>query len=99
MPRMAIPAWRDTQPLFRSYENWAQPLKPSDEVLVRLEAQGHATKDSASIDLELWIRRQKIIKTDAKLEGSTPLFVLGPEWRGGRLIVAVALAPRSKKNP
>ena len=88
----------DTEPLFRSYENWAQPLKPSDEVLVRFEAQGHATRKSAPVDLELWIRRQKIIKTDAKLEGSTPLYVLGPEWRGGRLIIAVALAPAAKKG-
>ena len=27
----------ETQPIFRSYENWAQPLKPSDEILVRFE--------------------------------------------------------------
>ena len=28
----------------------------------------------------------------ALLAGDRPLFVLGPEWRGGRLIVAVSLA-------
>lgn len=89
----------DTQPLFRSYENWAQPLKPSDEVLVRFEAQGHPTAKSALVDLELWLRRQKTIKTDAKLKGSAPLYVLGPEWRGGNLIIAVALAPSGKKGP
>ena len=27
----------DVQPLLRSYESWAEPLKPSDEVLVRFE--------------------------------------------------------------
>jgi hypothetical protein len=82
----------DTQPLLRSYESWAEPLKPSDEVLVRFEAQGEPTRNSAVLDLELWLARKKIIKTDARLEGGRPLFMLGPEWRGGRLIIAVALA-------
>ena len=34
----------DTQPLFRSYENWARPLKPSEEVLVKFEARNHPTR-------------------------------------------------------
>ena len=90
---------QDTQPLLRSYESWAQPLKPSDEVLVRFEAQGVPTRKLAALDLELWLGRKKIVKTDARLEGNRPLFVLGPGWRGGRLIIAVALAPDSKPAP
>jgi len=82
----------DTQPIFRSYENWAQPLKPSDEILVRFDARTQPAKDSVSLDLELWLARKKILKTDATLQPGRPLFVLGPEWRGGRLIIAVALA-------
>jgi len=87
---------QDTQPLLRSYESWAQPLKPSDEVAVRFEAQGRPTKKTAILDLELWLGRKKTVKTDARLEGNRPLFFLGPEWRGGRLIIAVALAPEAK---
>lgn len=87
---------QDTQPLLRSYESWAQPLKPSDEVLVRFEAQGVPTKKLVALDLELWLGRKKIVKTDARLEGNRPLLVLGPAWRGGRLIIAVALAPELK---
>lgn len=87
---------QDTQPLLRSYENWAQPLKPSDEVLVRFEARSKPTKKSTRLDLELWLGRKKILKTDARLEGGRPLFILGPEWRGGRLIIGVALAPKVK---
>ena len=83
----------DTQALLRSYESWAQPLKPSNEVLVRFEAKERATKKSVVLDLELWLGRKKVVKTDARLEGDRPLFVLGPEWRAGRLIIAVALAP------
>lgn len=82
----------DTQAIFRSYENWAQPLKPSDEILVRFENRNQPTDDEISLDLELWLARKKILKTDAVLSPGVPLFVLGPEWRGGRLIIATALA-------
>ena len=89
---------RDTQPLYRSYENWAQPLKPSDEVLVRFEARSKPTVESVRLDLELWLSRKKIMKTDATVERGRPLFVLGPRWRGGQLIIAVALAPDEKQG-
>jgi hypothetical protein len=89
----------DTQPLLRSYESWAQPLKPSNEVLVRFEAAGPPTKQSAILDLELWLGRKKTMKMDARLEGDRPLLVLGPEWRGGRLIIAVSLAQKRKTKP
>ncbi len=89
---------QDTQPLLRSYESWAQPLKPSDEVMVRFEAQGRPTKHTAILDLELWLARKKTVKTDARLEGDRPLFFLGPEWRGGRLIIAVSLAQKEKSE-
>ena len=90
---------QDVQPLLRSYENWAQPLKPSDEILVRFEARSRPTAQSTGLNLELWLSRKKVLKMDAQLEGKKPLFVLGPEWRGGRLIIAVALAPKEKTGP
>lgn len=90
---------QDVQPLLRSYESWAQPLKPSDEILVRFEARSQPTAQVTGLDLELWLSRKKVLKMDAHLEGKRPLFVLGPEWRGGRLIIAVALAPKEKAGP
>ncbi len=89
---------RDVSPLLRSYESWSQPLKPSEEVMLRVEAQGQPTKKSAQLDLELWISQKKILKMDAKLEDTKPLYVLGPEWRDGRLIIAISLAPHSKQR-
>jgi hypothetical protein len=87
---------QEVQPLLRSYESWAQPLKPSDEVLVRFEARSRPTQEATGLDLELWLSRKKVLKTYARLEGNRPLFVLGPEWRGGRLIIAIALASEEK---
>jgi hypothetical protein len=90
---------QDIQPLLRSYESWAQPLKPADDIMVRFEAQGKSTGNTAVLDLELWISRQKSLKTDAKLQRDKPLYVLGPPWRGGRLIVGISLAAPAKPKP
>ncbi|BCU79115.1 hypothetical protein [Luteolibacter sp. LG18] len=86
----------DTKPLYRSYENWAQPLGGSDEVMVRFEAQSKPTGGSARLGLELWLSRKKVLKTDAEVSAEKPLYVLGPAWRGGRLLISVALAPKPK---
>lgn len=88
---------KESKPLFRSYENWAQPLRPSDEVLLRFEAQSKLSREQMRLDLELWLSRKKILKTDAAMVPGKPLLVLGPEWRGGRLIIAVELAPGRPK--
>ncbi len=88
---------QDVQPLLRSYESWAQPLRPSDLVLVRFEARSRPTKQATGLNLDLWLDRKKVLKTDVRLEGGRPLNVVGPAWRGGWLIITVALAP--KGNP
>ncbi len=87
---------RDIEPLYRSYENWAQPLKPSDEVLVRFEARSRPENDRVRLGIELWLSRKQILRTDVRLVEGRPLFVLGPEWRGGRLIIAIELADELK---
>ena len=79
--------------VYRSYENWSQPLAPSDEVLVRFEAQGKPRDKKQRLDIDLWLSRKKILKTNAVVGTDCPLFILGPEWRGGRLIIMLALAP------
>lgn len=89
----------DYQPLTRSYESWAEPLKPSDEILIRFAALGKPTKTSAILDLEMWMGKRKIIKTDARLEEAKPLIMLGPEWRGGRLVILVRLYNKSAIEP
>jgi len=89
---------RDVQTLFRGYENWAQPLKPSDEVLVRFEARSRPDPEAIRIGIELWLSRRQILKTDARLADGQPLFILGPEWRGGRLIIAIELVKPANED-
>ena len=65
---------------------------------MKFEARSRPTPQSTHLDLELWLSRKKILKTDVLLEGDHPLLVLGPEWRGGRLIIAVSLAAEKKPH-
>lgn len=89
----------DLKPLMRSYESWAEPLKPSDEILLRFAALGKPSQSSAILDLELWMGKRKIIKTDARLEEDKPLILLGPEWRGGKLVILVRLFDEAPNQP
>lgn len=82
----------ESQTIFRSYENWAQPLKPSDEILLRFETRLEPTDEAIPLNLELWLSRKKTLKTDVSLKPAQPIYVAGPEWRGGLLIIAVELA-------
>lgn len=83
----------DRQKVYRSYENWAQPIAGSDEILCRFETESRISHDTMRLDLELWLSRKKILKSGIALTHGKPMLVLGPEWRGGRLIVSVELAP------
>ena len=78
---------------YRSYENWAQPIAGSDEILCRFETESRISHDTMRLDLELWLSRKKILKSGVLLAEGKPVLVLGPEWRGGRLIISVELVP------
>lgn len=81
----------DTQTVFRSYENWVSPLKPSEEILLSFESRGRADDGGLRLDLEFWQQHRKVMKSDPVLYLGKPLFILGPKWRGGTLIIAVEL--------
>lgn len=79
----------DRQPIFRSYENWLTPLKPSEELLISFEPRGEAKAGNIMLDLELWQSRKKIMKAGPTLIKGKPLYIFGPKWRGGRLLLAI----------
>lgn len=82
---------KDKQAVFRSYENWLSPLKPSEEILLSFESRGRTADGGLRLDLEFWQQRRKVMKSDPVLYKGSPLLILGPQWRGGHLIIAVEL--------
>ncbi|MFC5049156.1 hypothetical protein ACFPK9_00790 [Rubritalea spongiae] len=81
----------DRQPVFRSYENWLAPLKPSEELLISFEPRGAAQGEMLKLDLELWQSKKKIMKAGPTLQKGKPLYIFGPKWRDGRLILSIQL--------
>jgi hypothetical protein len=95
IPKMHFKHYRklgeDIQSVFRSYENWLSPLKPSEEILISFESQGCDDHGDLRLDLELWLQHRKVMKGDPILRKGQPLLILGPKWRGATLIIAVEL--------
>ena len=81
----------DIQPVFRSYENWLAPLKPSEEILLSFESRGRSDDGGLRLDLEFWQHRRKIMQMNPVLHADKPLLILGPRWRGCSLIIAIEL--------
>jgi len=81
----------DIQPILRSYENWAKPLSGSKEILLSFQPRGEAIAGSLILDVEFWQSHKKILKGGIRLERAKPLYIQGPDWRGGKVIVVVEL--------
>ncbi len=81
----------DQQAILRSYENWLAPLRPSQEILLSFEPLRRIGTDRLQLDLEYWQGKRKLLKTDPVLRKGKPLYLLGPAWRDGRLIIMVRI--------
>ena len=82
---------QDRQTLYRSYENWLQPIRDSKDILLRFEPLGTPSANQSRLDIELWLSQKKTLKTNATITHERPLFILGPAWREGRLILMITL--------
>ena len=89
----------DEQPILRSYENWANPMKGSKEILLSFQPRGRSVGDHLKMDLEFWQSHKKIMKTGRTLKKGRPLFIQGPAWRGGNIIIAVQLVSLAENKP
>ncbi|MDP0491473.1 MAG: hypothetical protein Q7Q71_10520 [Verrucomicrobiota bacterium JB023] len=81
----------DVQPIWRSYTNWASPMKGSEEILLSFEPNSEPGERGLRLDLELWVSRRKIMKSTQVLQHHKWLYISGPKWRGGQLIIGVEL--------
>lgn len=81
----------DIQPILKRYVNWASPIKGSKQILVSFQPSDKPAGDTLKMDLELWQTQKKVMKSGAKLKKGKPLYIQGPAWRGGKLIIAVEL--------
>jgi len=81
----------DKKPILRGYENWASPLSPSKEILLSFEPRKRINQESLQLMIEYWQAGRKIMTSDPTLKKGKPFFLLGPEWRKGRLILEMKI--------
>ena len=81
----------DRPTILRGYESWATPLKPSKEILVSFQPIKREGAGKMQMVLEYWQTKRKVFSTNPVLTKGKTLYLLGPEWRKGRLILAVKI--------
>ena len=81
----------DRPTILRGYESWATPLKPSKEILVSFQPIKREGSGKMQMVLEYWQSKRKVFSTNPVLTKGKSLYLLGPEWRKGRLILAVKI--------
>lgn len=79
----------DTPDILKGYESWAAPLRPSKEILVSFQPIKREGDKKLQMVLQYWQTKQKIFSVTSTLSKGKTLYLLGPEWRKGRLILAV----------
>jgi len=79
----------NTGSVYKEYECW---IVPSKHLFLKIDSLGpHKTKGGVHLHLQLWQEDHVILKTDAILRRQ-PVFIAGPEWGDGRLIMVLRLA-------
>ena len=77
-----------TQQIFSEYESW---VVPSKDVFLKIDSKGRTQKDDGvNLHLQLWRKKNVLLKTDIVLR-KEPIFITGPQWGKGRLIMVVEL--------
>lgn len=86
----------DKPDILKGYESWATPLRPSKEILVSFQPIKRSGDDKMQMVLEYWQSKRKVFSTNPELVEGKTLYLLGPEWRKGRLILAVKIEDLKK---
>jgi hypothetical protein len=81
----------DTPDILKGYESWATPLRPSKEILVSFQPIRKSGDKKLQMVLEYWQSKRKIFSVNPTLSTGKTLYLLGPEWRKGRLILTVKI--------
>lgn len=79
---------RHTQKIFKEYESW---VVPSKDLCLKMDSRGPAEGGGINLHLQLWQDKKVLVKSDTVIRKDRPVFLGGPNWRGGRLIFVVVL--------
>lgn len=79
--------------VYKEYESW---LVPSKQLFLKLDSLGpRPGENGVHLHVQLWQQKHVILKTDAILR-QRPVFISGPKWGDGRLVMVLKLADHAE---
>lgn len=86
------------QHILKGYKSWAQPIRNSQALMLTFQAQA-SIKESRKLrlDVEYWQKSKMALRWDRVFEVGKRVYLVGPKWRDGNLIITVELVNLVKK--
>ena len=80
------------QDILKGYKSWAQPIRNSEALMVTFQPQA-AIKEARRLrlDVEYWQKSKMALRWDRVSEVGKRVYLVGPKWRDGNLIITVEL--------
>ena len=86
------------QNILKGYKSWAQPIRNSQALMLTFQPQA-SIKESRKLrlDVEYWQKSKMALRWDRVFEVGKRVYLVGPKWRDGNLIITVELVSLVKK--
>ena len=84
------------QAVLRGYKSWAAPIANSEAILVTFQPQARVEK-KLRLDIELWQKKKMVLRWDPSFDVGKQIYLMGPKWRDGNLIIRVKLVSLKPK--
>lgn len=80
------------QPVLAGYKIWAAPIKNSEAIMVTFQPQARIVEENKlRLDIEYWQKKKMALRWDRVFVVGKRVYLIGPKWREGILIITVEL--------
>lgn len=77
-----------SEDVLREYESW---VLPSEVFFIKLDSLGRDDEGALNATLNIWQQKSVLLKASMKLRKGRPMFVRGPKWGDGYIVIALLL--------
>lgn len=77
-----------SEDVLKEYESW---VLPSEVFFIKLDSLGRDEEGALNATLNIWQQKNVLLKASMKLRKGRPMFVRGPKWGEGYIVIALLL--------
>lgn len=77
-----------SEDVLKEYESW---VLPSEVFFIKLDSLGRDEEGALNATLNIWQQKSVLLKASMKLRKGRPMFVRGPKWGEGYIVIALLL--------